>query len=86
MSQKLTPWFPADVKPVHVGWYQCKYGSQVPVWRYWDGADWLMSYGCGHCNDDMYCDLIPDKDLVSEFGVWPYEMGESWRGLAEKPE
>lgn len=86
MKQKLTPWFPADVKPVYVGWYQCQFHQQIPLWRYWDGQDWLMSYGEDKCNDECFVDLTPDKELISSFGDCPYESGESWRGLAEKPE
>lgn len=46
-AQELTPWFPADVKPVHVGWYH----TNVPFFRetlvpstynwWWDGHDWI---------------------------------------------
>lgn len=37
---KLTPWFPADVKPVHVGWYDRDWGAWGETNDYWDGANW----------------------------------------------
>lgn len=34
---KLTPWFPPEVKPVHVGPYESIFGGW---YRYWDGTRW----------------------------------------------
>lgn len=44
-KQKLTPWFPADVKPVHVGVYERNYGSKKNpdlVYCKWDGKKWMV--------------------------------------------
>lgn len=42
MKQKLTPWFPSSVKPVHVGWYQCK----CCYLKFWfDGKKWMTGHG-----------------------------------------
>lgn len=41
MSAKLTPWFPADVKPTRKGVYQCREGRQY-YW-FWDGRVWRSS-------------------------------------------
>ena len=40
-KQELTEWFPADVKPVHVGWYQASVSCQEngpALW--WNGVEW----------------------------------------------
>lgn len=45
---KLTPWFPADVKPARPGLYDCwEIGCEYPsCWRwFWDGESW--------CNDGL---------------------------------
>jgi hypothetical protein len=71
--EKLTPWFPADVKPVRVGVYQTKVDA-LPgerFYNYWDGGSWhggestpAVAY--------KHCDYQPD-------GV------DYWRGLSRKP-
>jgi len=40
-NQELTPWFPADVKPARVGWYQRNWPHHED-WEndYWDGVKW----------------------------------------------
>jgi hypothetical protein len=38
---KKTEWFPADVKPVHQGWYDSyKYRAHFHCRRYWNGRWW----------------------------------------------
>lgn len=37
----LTPWFPAGVKPVHVGVYETK-RDNCKFFSKWDGKKWLM--------------------------------------------
>lgn len=44
---KLTPWFPADVKPVHVGWYLIQRptflaGFCEESMKYWNGRTWCQ--------------------------------------------
>lgn len=43
---EVTPWFPADVKPVRTGFYQREYKFQVDVQSpdKWDGRQWIV---CG---------------------------------------
>lgn len=36
---RYTEWFPADVKPVHVGWYECQLMGYL--W-WWNGEFWSM--------------------------------------------
>lgn len=74
-TPKLTPWFPASVKPVHVGVYEVEDGIEDnEVWySHWDGKK--FNYWCcggpemAYEFSDMRISLKPDK----------------WRGLAEKP-
>lgn len=39
---KLTDWFPADVKPVHVGIYECRNHQvqETTFYYYWNGTIW----------------------------------------------
>lgn len=68
---KVTQWFSASVKPVHVGTYQVKFDSCRPDsnidTRYWDGAYWRISR----------------DEARSAFGLYPVGR-EVWRGLANK--
>ena len=44
---KVTPWFPADVKPVRKGYYQRQYRDSCMWWPdKWDGKEWKL------CNED----------------------------------
>lgn len=37
----LTPWFPSEIKPVHVGAYlSYEYSDGSDFYRYWDGEHW----------------------------------------------
>lgn len=67
---KLTPWFPADVKPVHVGMYERDWGrvvdNAVSARDYWDGTQWRLGI-CGKPSSYL---------MLSDL---------RWRGLAQKP-
>ena len=67
---KLTPWFPADVKPAYPGVYQVKEPGFV-WYRRWDGERWY----CGGPTVDMAATV----EMPYSFG------GNPWRGLAEPP-
>jgi len=41
---KLTPWYPASIKPVHVGGYEYAYGL-YKFTGWWDGLNFLLSDG-----------------------------------------
>lgn len=46
----LTPWFPASVKPVRVGWYETKVvGTYGPAMSHWDGLLWYVVEGSLVC-------------------------------------
>lgn len=40
---RVTPWFPADIKPVHVGVYETQCGVFGDSYRYWDGQRWSVA-------------------------------------------
>ena len=70
-KQELTEWFPADVKPVHVGRYQVsnpwiddwfgEFEESEQEW-FWDGSKW-----------------------VDRHGRPSYRQDRKWRGLRSKP-
>lgn len=70
MKNRLTGWFPADVKPVHIGWYHTKRIDAPHLnsdynWWWWDGTHW--------------------KAFPFSPSSYYYQQ-RIWRGLAEKPE
>lgn len=68
-KQTLTQWFPADVKPVHVGVYEYKYGfSGFKFMVFWDGKNYIVA---------------DDSDFRGMFLI--SKVIDSWRGLAVKP-
>lgn len=72
---KKTEWFPADVKPVHVGIYEVQnmYGwDHPPLFNYWTGERWTGAM-------IKICDLITLPDPMN-FAV----QDRVWRGLVEK--
>jgi len=70
---KLTPWFPAEVKPVHVGAYlSLEYSDGANFYRYWDGKRW----GAASRNIRNALRFTNTSFACQE---------NTWRGLAEKP-
>ena len=41
---KVTPWFPVDINPVRVGWYEYA-GTSLRIGgrRYWNGKAWVYT-------------------------------------------
>ncbi len=37
---EVTDWYPASVKPVRVGWYECQFHIGTLI-RYWNGNIWV---------------------------------------------
>lgn len=74
MKRKLTPWFPPEIKPVHVGWYDVANLKMephfFPPWFFhWNGTTW-DSFG----------------SFPGPFKPNPYVVQDvPWRGLARKP-
>jgi hypothetical protein len=74
MKQKLTPWFPPNMKPVRPGLYIASIGRRNRFYRRWTGKRWL--YGSYSQEDaaTMPARPWPEKD-------YPLH----WRGLASDP-
>lgn len=71
MSANRTPWFPGDVRPHRIGWYEvrCEHGVYEPGdRRFWEGDSWRFSYGD-----------------YSEIRTGRLNACDMWRGLAENP-
>jgi hypothetical protein len=71
-EQKLTPWFPADVKPVHVGVYQT---TPIDSTKY---QKWNGEYWCAYTSD------AKDAARLENSNKSKYQKVK-WRGLAEQP-
>jgi hypothetical protein len=73
---KLTPWFPASVKPARVGVYNVDTLELGDIYRYWDGRHW------------SFFGLSPDGAMTQHAHGNIFTNGRlfPWRGLAEKPE
>jgi hypothetical protein len=57
-ARELTDWFPAEVKPVHVGWYHTlqKGNSVESSWNWWwSGEAWFFEPDFDRC---IYQDRI----------------------------
>ena len=66
---ELTPWFPADVTPVHVGVYATQFCVDAPYSK-WNGVHWMDSRP-----------TIEGADRTKHIGA----HRKSWRGLAADP-
>jgi hypothetical protein len=76
MKQKLTPWFPADVKPVHVGLYETDcYNTCQKSYQFWNGEYWGLQ-----CFEEDIKPFFPER--AKNKSRYQYVC---WRGLAEKP-
>lgn len=70
---KLSPVFPPEVKPYHVGVYIASVNKKgVIFYRRWDGEDWY------------YGDTDKEAAARSE-RKWPKAAPLWWRGLEEDP-
>jgi len=58
-KQKLTPWFPADVKPVRDGVYKTAHGYQFWSGKFWGG--WSSTKEIAYCNRFMWSSAQQDK-------------------------
>jgi hypothetical protein len=74
-KQKLTPWFPASVKPARKGVYVASVGCNT-FYRYWNGKRW--HHGSYTVSEAMGAARLR--------GFWPEDRYPiRWRGLAEQP-
>lgn len=65
----LTPWFPGDVKPVHVGMYERDFGWGH-AYSYWNGEFW-----------GQYCRTV--SVAYASRGKVSFHQQVPWRGLTE---
>jgi hypothetical protein len=49
----ITPWYPPEINPVYVGWYQreYEYDQAIELPDYWTGQKWLVGNGDGTYSD-----------------------------------
>lgn len=79
---KLTPWFPASVRPVYVGVYQARFfdlsdaDDRAPEYHYWNGKRWW--YGSNTPRKTA------EEFLRADRGE-PQPTPKPWRGLASDP-
>jgi len=72
---KLSQWHDGSVKPVHIGWYECKgeylltFSGESEVWRYWDGKNWKWKLERYHPYFEPISASIHDYD--------------NWRGIVK---
>lgn len=76
---KVTEWFPASVKPVRVGWYQCRgiFYDGTTVMRYWSGAGWQWRDTSGQMSRAAVCKSCDKHGIIKE---------DRWRGLTAPAE
>lgn len=78
MSKTMSPWFPAQIKPIHIGVYETEdvvaWAEGSKCFQYWSGYCW------GICSSTKEFAAHPGnakhRSLFQE---------NSWRGLAKKP-
>lgn len=64
-----TPWYPAHIKPVRVGWYEIgTAGASEGEMMFWDGR--LLWWQC-------------DRGVGLRSGCGPLLPGDLWRGLTK---
>ena len=68
---KFTEWYPASVKPVRKGFYQCDAWKNAEAYTYWNG--------------EYFEKFILDIPLrLREKSEYMAKPGAHWRGLSEK--
>jgi hypothetical protein len=72
---KLTPWFPASVKPVRAGVYEVRALVAFTKWhRYWCGKHWYAGATTPSGAMHKFKEFRARAPLITP-----------WRGLAEEP-
>lgn len=67
---KMTPWFPGDVKPVHVGVYPRQISLTCNFYSYWNGKFW-----------GVFCPSV--SAAFAKRHVKSDRQHAPWRGLTE---
>lgn len=76
---KLTPWFPPEVKPVHVGEYNASISMDPGMRRWWDGQEWSLAYPASYSEKEKKI----WRNTVARYSTSHKRI--YWRGLKEKP-
>jgi hypothetical protein len=69
---KLTPWFPANVKPAYPGVYEVDARSSIRWYQRWDGECWYRRWS------------TPESAASEMEQLWFFNC-LPWRGLAKPP-
>lgn len=73
---KMTPWFPPEIRPVHVGEYEVRsVWNYAVLLRWFDGEFW----SCVYSPDEPKEMRIRERQYVSAY------QEITWRGLAKEP-
>lgn len=72
-EQRLTPWFPGEVKPARPGVYQQKFKGKIG-YQFWNGTRWMAWAGTPEAAMHRMHWEIPDAC-----------QQDPWRGLAADP-
>ena len=72
MKQKLTPWYPGEIKPIRIGFYERMYHRGQAYFCWWDGAQFGLA------------SEVPSVGKVGVHSILissPYQ-NIPWRGMA----
>lgn len=79
-KQKLTPWFPGDVKPVRIGVYEAEWdygdGDITTYFNHFDGQHWHSGWF------DLTSVRPSDPRIGRTSGG---DFPKNWRGLSSNP-
>lgn len=64
-NPEATPWFPGDVAPVHVGWYD-RYFTDGMYRQWWDGTQWMIETSSNQFGVQMQ----PHWRQVGDYPMW----------------
>lgn len=81
-GQKLTDWFPPEIKPVRVGVYQVGETeglSDPDGYSYWDGFHWAQVAWIKHFDSNAESLAVSWKDSID---VWAQNCAY-WRGISQ---
>lgn len=75
---KVTQWFPANIKPVHIGLYNASIAGNTRLMRLWNGRYWSRGF---------YPEVMNGSEIKrAKKSKYRLQDCVKWRGLAEKPE